>query len=259
VADWDAKTYERISEPQFAWGKRVLERLPLRGDETVVDAGCGAGRLTELLAAKVPHGRVVAIDASDTMLEQARQRLAPLGDRVSFVRADVATHVEHPPVDAVFSTATFHWVRDHDALFDSIFASLRPGGRLVAQWGGGPNLARLVERTDRLRASATFGRFFAGWPKPWLFATADETGARLRRAGFVDPQVWLEAAPARFDDAAAFREFVTTVCLRNELAQIPDASARGAYLEAVVDAASRDDPPFELDYWRLNADAQAAE
>jgi trans-aconitate methyltransferase len=255
VADWDARTYERISEPQFAWGKLVLDRLPLRGDETVVDAGCGAGRLTELLVDKLPRGRVVAIDASQAMLEQARKRLARYVDRVSFVRADVATHVERPPVDAVFSTATFHWVRDHDALFRSLFASLRPGGRLVAQWGGGPNIARLVERTDRLRANATFAPFFARWEKPWRFANTDETEGRLKRAGFVVTRVWLEAAPARFDDAASFREFVSTVCLRSELAQLPDEKTRDAYLDPVVGEASHDDPPFVLDYWRLNVDA----
>jgi trans-aconitate methyltransferase len=255
MADWDARTYERISEPQFAWGKLVLERLSLRGDETVIDAGCGAGRLTELLVDKLPRGRVVAVDASQAMLEQARKRLAPFGERVSFVRADVAAHVERPPVDAVFSTATFHWVRDHDALFRSLFASLRPGGRLVSQWGGGPNIARLVLRTDRLRANSTFAPFFAGWAKPWLFATADETEARLKLAGFVGTRVWLEAAPARFDDASSFREFVQTVCLRNELAQLPDEKMRDAYLDPVVEEASRDDPPFVLDYWRLNADA----
>jgi trans-aconitate 2-methyltransferase len=160
-------------------------------------------------------------------------------------------------VDAVFSTATFHWVRNHEALFASIFASLRPGGRLVAQWGGGPNIARLVERTDRLRTSTTFAPFFAEWEKPWLFATAEETEARLQRAGFVGARVWLEAAPARFDDAASFREFITAVCLRNELAQLPDETMRDAYLGPIVDAASRDDPPFVLDYWRLNADAEA--
>ena len=142
MADWNAEVYARVSAPQFEWGQRVLERLPLAGDETVVDAGCGAGRLTELLLKRLPRGRVVALDASRAMLVEARSRLARFGEQVTFVRADLATHVERPPVDAVFSTATFHWVLDHDALFAGLHATLRSGGRLVAQWGGA-TLAKL--------------------------------------------------------------------------------------------------------------------
>jgi trans-aconitate 2-methyltransferase len=259
VADWDAKTYERVSEPQFRWGVRVLERLALRGDETVVDVGCGAGRLTELLAEKLPRGHVVAMDASAAMLERARERLARLGDRVSFVHGDAATFVARPPVDAVFSTATFHWVPDHDALFASVLSSLRPGGRLVAQWGGGANLARLRGRTAVLRSSSEYAAFFEDYREPWLYATPDETRVRLERAGFVDIEAWLEPAPARFDDAGTFGEFTTKVILRDELPRLPDDATRARYVAALVDAAGRDNPPFELDYVRLNADARAPE
>jgi trans-aconitate 2-methyltransferase len=244
-----------VSEPQFAWGKRVLDRLALRGDETVVDAGCGAGRLTELLAQRVPRGHVTALDRSAAMVAQTRARLAPLGDRVAFVCDDVASYVSIPPVDVVFSTATFHWVRDHDHLFMSIFASLKPGGRLVAQWGGGPNLARLRGRAAALQASERFARHFVGWEEFTNYRSPDDDEASLRRAGFANVRVWLEAAPARFEDAAAFREFVSIVNLRENLARLPEEADRRAFLDAIVDAAAKDAPAFELDYWRLNADA----
>jgi len=256
VADWNAEVYARVSGPQFEWGRRVLERLPLAGDETAVDAGCGAGRLTELLLERLPRGRVVALDASEAMLVEARARLARFGQRVTFVRADLAAHVERPPVDAVFSTATFHWVRDHDALFAGLHATLRSGGLLVAQWGGGANLARLRGRTASLRASEAFAPFFDGFHEPWHYASADETLARLERTGFVDGKAWLEPAPVRFDDAASFGEFLTHVILRDELPRLPDDDARCRYVGALVDLASRDDPSFELDYCRLNADGR---
>ena len=256
MADWNAEVYARVSAPQFEWGQRVLERLPLAGDETVVDAGCGAGRLTELLLKRLPRGRVVALDASRAMLVEARSRLARFGEQVTFVRADLATHVERPPVDAVFSTATFHWVLDHDALFAGLHATLRSGGRLVAQWGGGANLARLRARTASLRASEAFAPFFGGFREPWHYATAEETEMRLARAGFVDARAWLEPAPVRFDDAASFGEFLTHVILRDELPRLPDDEARRSYVDALVDLASRDDPAFVLDYCRLNADGR---
>jgi trans-aconitate methyltransferase len=256
MVDWNAHVYARVSEPQFVWGQRVLARLPLAGDEVVVDAGCGTGRLTELLAERLPMGHVVAVDASDRMLEKARSHLARFGDRVSFVRADVATYVHRPAVDAVFSTATFHWVKDHDRLFASVHESLRPGGLLVSQFGGGSNLARIRARTSALRASAPFAPFFEGFREPWHYATADETRERLERLGFVDVSSWLEAAMVAFDDEASYREFVTHVVLRDELARLPDEATREAYLGAIVEQARADDPPFELDYWRLNADAR---
>lgn len=256
MADWNAEIYARVSGPQFEWGQRVLERLPLAGGETVVDAGCGAGRLTELLVKRLPRGRVVALDASEAMLVQARARLAGFGDQVTFVRADLATHVERPPVDAVFSTATFHWVLDHDALFAGLRATLRSGGLLVAQWGGGANLARLRGRTASLRASEAYAPFFAGFREPWHYAGAEETEGRLERTGFVEARAWLEQAPVRFEDAAGFGEFLTHVILRDELPRLPDDGARRRYVDALVDLASRDDPPFELDYWRLNADGR---
>lgn len=256
MVDWNAQVYARVSEPQFLWGQRVLARLPLGGDEVVVDAGCGTGRLTEILAERLHRGRVIAIDASQSMLDQARAHLARFGHRVEFVRADVATHVVVPPVDAVFSTATFHWVQDHDRLFATIRASLRPGGSLVSQFGGGSNLARVRARTSALRASAQFARFFEGFHEPWHYATAEETRERLEGLGFIEVASWLEPAPVTFDDEASYREFVTHVILRDDLARLPDETTRKAYVDAVVEQARADEPPFELDYWRLNADAR---
>jgi trans-aconitate 2-methyltransferase len=255
MADWDAEAYERISDPQFQWGLRVLERLPLRGDETVVDQGCGTGRLTEVLAERLPRGRVIALDASQAMLDAAGARLARFGSRVSLERADVAGWVARAPVDAVFSTATYHWVRDHAALFASIAASLRSGGRLIAQCGAAGNLARVRGRTAAMRARPGVAPFFAGFAEPWTYATPEETRERLEHAGFAQARAWTEAAPARFASGEAFGEFVTKVVLRDELPRLPDDAARTTYLRELVDAASNDDPPLVLDYVRLNIDA----
>jgi trans-aconitate 2-methyltransferase len=255
MAEWNAEVYARVSQPHFEWGKHVLARLPLTGEETVLDAGCGAGRLTEILAERLPHGRVIALDASEAMLKKAHERLARFGDRVTYVRADLATHVQRPAVDAIFSTATFHWVLDHDALFARLFESLRPGGRLVAQWGGGANLAHLRGRAGQLRASEPFARFFGGFREPWNYATAETTRERLARAGFDDVSAWLEPSPVRFDDETSYREFVSHVILRDDLARLPDDVTRERFLGSLVEGARSDAPAFELDYWRLNGDA----
>jgi trans-aconitate 2-methyltransferase len=172
------------------------------------------------------------------------------------VRADLGAYVERERVDAVFSTATFHWVIDHDALFRNLHASLEPGGMLVAQWGGGANLARVRTRAAAMRSGEAFARYFEGFHEPWHYATAEETRERLDRTGFTDISSWLEPAPVRFDDPATYRDFVTHVILRDDLARLPDEAARDRFVRYLCERAAEDDPPFELDYWRLNADAK---
>jgi trans-aconitate 2-methyltransferase len=141
--EWDAGTYDRVADPMTRWGVAVLERLPLKGSERVLDAGCGSGRVTELLAERLPEGTVVALDGSSAMVEAARTRLERFGDRIEYVVADLLDPLPVEPVDAILSTATFHWVLDHDRLFRNLAAVLRPGGRLVAQCGGAGNIARV--------------------------------------------------------------------------------------------------------------------
>ncbi len=257
VPEWDAQTYHRISEPQFEWGRKVLARLPLAGDETVMDAGCGTGRLTALLLERLPRGRVLAVDQSASMLATARELLSPrFPGRVEFLETDLAALDLDRACDAVFSTATFHWVPDHDRLFARLFRALRPGGRLVAQCGGGENLRRLHERARALRAAPELARYFGSWREPWYFADHEGTAARLGAAGFAGVQTSLEPAPTRFPDAAAFRTFVERVVLHPVLARIPEAGLRERFLDALVESARQDRPPFELDYWRLNLSAR---
>jgi trans-aconitate 2-methyltransferase len=251
--EWDADTYHRIATPQLAWGQKVLERLALRGDETAIDAGCGSGRLTALLLERLPRGRVIAVDRSQNMLEVARSYLQPrFGDRVSFLASDLAALPLDQVADLLFSTATFHWIPDHPTLFRSLYRALKPGGRLVAQCGGGPNLAHLLSRATTLMATAPYDEFFAGWIGPWEFADAATTAERLRDAGFIDVETSLESAPTVLPGADAYREFLRTVIVRLHLERLPGESLRAAFLDALTAQAAHDDPPFSLDYWRLN-------
>ena len=254
---WDAATYHRVSEPQLRWGIQVLARLPLEGSETVLDAGCGSGRLTALLLERLPRGRVIAVDQSASMLEAAREHLVPrFAWQVKLLQADLLALDLDRACDAIFSTATFHWVLDHGRLFAALFRALRPGGRLVAQCGGGENLRRLHDRVRALRAAPGLARHFEGWREPWHFSTPEEVARRLSAAGFVEIETSLEPAPTPFADAPAYRIFIERVVLHPVLARVPDADQREVLLDALVDQACRDEPPFVLDYWRLNLSAR---
>jgi trans-aconitate 2-methyltransferase len=171
--EWNSSEYHRLSQPQVSWGKKVLSRLRLRGDELVLDAGCGTGRLTADLLQALPNGRVVGLDVSQNMARSAREYLRPqFGERCQLVTADLLDLPFTDAFDGIVSTAAFHWVRDHDRLFRDLFQSLRSGGWLQAQCGGGPNIARLTERMAKLAESPKFALFLANFPSPWLFENA---------------------------------------------------------------------------------------
>jgi trans-aconitate 2-methyltransferase len=238
--DWDAATYDRVADPQTRWGTAVLDRLPLEGDEIVLDAGCGSGRVTEQLADRLPRGRVVALDASPSMIDEARRRLARFGPRIDYLVADLGRPFVVPggTVDAILSTATFHWVADHDALFANLAAVLRPGGRLVAQCGGDGNIASI------LAVLRTVGD---GWLGHKTFETPERTAERLLVAGFVDVETWLHPEPTRFEAGEPFETFLRTVVLGQHVDRLPPGE-RDAFVHEV---ASRLEEPV-IDYVRLN-------
>jgi trans-aconitate methyltransferase len=251
MSDWDAARYHRLAEPQMAWGRAVLARLAPRAGERILDLGCGTGRLTAEIAS-APGLFVAGLDPSASMLREAAARS---GRTIRLVRGDGAFLPFVEAFDAVFSAATFHWIQDHDRLFATIHAVLTRRGRLVAQCGGGPNLAALLNRAHALMDSPAFGPFFGEWSDPWHFAGVADTRRRLRQAGFEAIDVSLEPAPTTLPDAGAFREFISCVCVRHHIDRLPP-DVRPVFVSALAEQAASDDPPFTLDYWRLNLAAR---
>jgi trans-aconitate 2-methyltransferase len=239
--DWDAATYDRLPIPMTRWGEQVAHRLALQGAETVLDAGCGTGQVTALLLERLPSGRVIALDGSASMIQQARARLGQ--ERVEYLVHDLLLPIPVEPVDAVLSTATFHWILDHDALFRNLAAILRPGGQLEAQCGGAGNIATIREALDALGYDMSMGK---------LFATPEETAARLEEAGFVDVRCWLhdEPTPLPPNDLDLYLE---TICLGDVLEGLRDDER-----ERVVHGVSGRLPAPAIDYVRLDISARRA-
>ena len=241
--DWDARSYDRVSDPMTGFGRAILDRLPLQGQERVLDAGCGTGRVTEALKARLPAGKVIALDASPSMLAEARARLGD--DRVEYVLADLAQPLPlDAPVDAVFSNATFHWVRNHDALFANLAEVMRPGAPLVAQCGGAGNIASVLEAVRNVGYSG---------PDPFHFAGAEETRRRLVSAGFVEVHTWRHEEPTSLQPGQPLEEFLATAVLGSHLQHLAPHE-RPDFVRAVAQGLPRP----EIDYVRLNIVARRA-
>jgi trans-aconitate 2-methyltransferase len=248
VRSWSGAEYDRLSTPMEAMGREVLERLPLEGSETVIDAGCGSGRVTEALIARLPRGRVVGVDASASMIDAARERL---GDRAELHVADLVTVDLGLRADAILSTATFHWIADHDALFARLRAHLREGGRLVAQCGGKGNIASVHAAAREAMAAEPYAPHFDDWRGPWNFATPQDTETRLSAAGFAQSRAWLQPRPVTPGDPHAY---LTEINLGAHLGRLPE-ELRSAFVDDVIERLGG--PPVTIDYVRLNIDAVA--
>jgi trans-aconitate 2-methyltransferase len=246
VRSWSGAEYDRLSTPMEAMGREVLERLALEGSETVIDAGCGSGRVTEALIDRVPQGRVIGVDVSASMIDAAHQRV---GDRAELHVADLVTFDLGIQADAILSTATFHWIADHDALFARLRAHLRDGGHFVAQCGGRGNIASVHAAARETLAVEPFAAHFAGWQGPWNFATPEETERRLQRAGFAEARAWLQPRPVTPDDPHAY---LTEINLGAHLGRLPEELKR-PFVDDVLDRLGG--APITIDYVRLNIDA----
>lgn len=244
--DFDARTYHRVSGVHQEWADALLQRLGLTGDETVLDAGCGSGRVTAKLLDRLPNGRVIAVDGAPSMVAQARDLL---GDRATVIASDLVDLELDEPVDAVFSSAVFHWIGDHDALFARLREVLKPGGRLVAQCGGEGNIARFRAHADAVAGRAPYAEQLAGFAGVWNYQGAPATAQRLGAAGFTDVHTWLQPWEATPDEPEAF---LRTICLNPQLERLPTELHDGFVADVLAEAGD----PLVLDYVRLNIDAR---
>ena len=212
-----------------AWGATVLGWLDLSGDERVLDAGCGTGQVTALLRDRLPHGEVVALDGSSAMIERARERLGD--DRVD-VRRGRPRRSRCPstrPVDAVLSTATFHWIPDHDALFREPRRRARGRAASSRPNAAAPGTSRSIEAALR-----DMGESFEGRKH---YATPEATQGRLRSAGFTDVECWLHDEPTPLP-AEDLEPYLEAICLGDHVATMAPADRR-AFVHEVASGCPR--------------------
>src|SRR3954470_12421241 len=223
MANWDAQTYEKVADPQAAWADEIIARSGIRAGAVVLDAGCGGGRVTKKLLELTPN--VIGVDADANMVEKARETLP---ESVPVYRQDLLGLDVPDKVDVVFSCAVFHWIPDHERLFERLRGALKPGGRLVAQCGGHGNIQNVLDIVGER-------------PGRWLYATPEDTEQRLGAAGFSAARAWLQPKPTVAEDMATF---IATVILHED----DNARENAERVAAQID---------HIDYVRLNMEATA--
>jgi trans-aconitate 2-methyltransferase len=225
----------------------------LRGDECLLDAGCGTGKLTRILLQNLPRGQVVGLDLSCNMVRHAQQDLRPdFAERIRFVVADLVALPFRNCFDGIFSTASFHWVLDHDALFRNLYEALRPAGWLRAQCGGACNLDRLRQRVRALCQTPEFSNWLGTFPEPWFFSDAEPAAARLRAAGFEKVEAGIEESSFTAPSAHEFQQYLRTFVLHRHLELLPNDTLRSVFVGELADGSADGASPWTLDYWRLN-------
>ncbi len=250
---WNADVYDRIGTPMRGWAQQVIDDLALEGGETVLDAGCGSGSVTFDLLAKLPRGKIYALDSSAEMIEKLNTAIEERGvTNVIPMRADLTDFALPEQVDAVFSNAVFHWVHDDDGLFGCLFRATKPGGRLRAQCGGGDIFAKFMPAVATVQSRPRFVSHLGDLRDGKRYRTADEAREALERAGWADVRAWVFDAPVAFENEGDAALYLRTIILRDHVARLPDGDQEPYLRSVITEYIARHGPPFTADYVRLN-------
>jgi trans-aconitate 2-methyltransferase len=189
---WNPKDYAQNSAAQLGWARELLARLRFRGSESVLDIGCGDGKITALVAQSLPRGQVIGIDASPEMIEFARQSYPSTKcPNLHFILMDAARLDLEGPFDCAFSNATLHWIQDHQAMLRGLSPLMKQGGKLLLSGGGRGNAAKIVAVLDALMADRCWQSYFVGFRNPYFFLGPAQYRRWLSETGFLPQRVEL--------------------------------------------------------------------
>jgi SAM-dependent methyltransferase len=192
--DWNAGLYDASHAFVWEFGRDLLALLAPQPGERILDAGCGTGHLTAGIAQAGAH--VLGVDRSEAMIAQARENF-PL---LQFETRDVCALPYQDEFDAVFSNAVLHWVQPPETAAAAMARALKPGGRLVCEFGGCGNIRVLVE--GAYRALRQFGVVRPERFNPWYYPSVAEYSAVLEHCGIEVTFALLFDRPTPLQDGA---------------------------------------------------------
>lgn len=260
--DWDATTYDRISDAQESWGQEIIEYRKWKGNEIVLDAGCGSGRTTKILSLKVQHGKVIAADSDLSMIRLAKENLAKFSN-IEFIKMDITQLELEEKVDVVFSNATLHWILNHKKVFERLWQLLNSEGQLLIQCGGHRDLAKTLSIVNKVSESKEFNNYFFNnkgediWKQTWYFAKKEDTKKILQEICFRNIQIFFEDREAKFHNKEEYFLFIKTIVLIPYLKYLPNDMLKDKFAKSVIQEIETNakELQWKLDFVRLNINA----
>lgn len=193
-AMWNPEDYARHSDAQLKWAQELRSRLDLQGNESLLDIGCGDGKITADFAKAIPQGEAIGIDSSPEMVEYAAKNYpATRHPNLQFIQMDAQAIAFEQRFDIVFSNATLHWVSDHYAVLTGVSQILKPGGKLIISCGGQGNGAGIIAAFSEVMQQQDWIEYFTTFQTPYTFHGVDIYQSWLSEVGF--QAQWLELVP----------------------------------------------------------------
>ncbi len=259
---WDAETYHKISNIQEEWAIEILEKRKIKEDEVILDAGCGSGRVTQLIANKAKTGKIYAVDIDANMISNAKENLKDFTN-IIFIRSDLINLKLPEKMNLIFSNAVIHWIFDHEKLFKNFWDLLKSGGELLIQFGGKNNLGTIPIIADKIVKDKEFSKYFENWINPWNFNSVENISKILKDIGFKNILVNSEKKIAKFPSLDEYRLFMKTVVLKPYLSYLPSHNnnkMKEIFMDEFIkefqncpdDQETKQNSKWKIDYTRLN-------
>jgi trans-aconitate 2-methyltransferase len=253
---WDAETYDNVSTIQEEFALKLIQLRNWTGKEIVMDAGCGSGRVTKILAKIIPNGKIYAVDIDVNMIHKAKANLSQF-ENVTIINSDLldlSLEITSAKVDVIFSNAVLHWILNHQKLFNIFFELLNLNGQLLIQCGGYGNLKKAISIFDKVKGSKKFKDYFKEWKEEWYFPKPSDTKKLLKEIGYKNIKVYLSEASISFANRSSYSLYLKTVVLWPYLRYIPSNKDKEEYLESILNEIEQNHSEmiWNLDYIRLN-------
>jgi trans-aconitate methyltransferase len=253
---WDAETYDNISTIQEQFALKLIQLRNWTGKEIVMDAGCGSGRVTKILAKEIPNKKIYAIDIDVNMIDKAKDNLSQF-ENVTIINSDLLDlnlQIISSKVDVIFSNAALHWILNHQKLFNTFFELLNQNGQLLIQCGGYGNLKKAISIFNKIKDSEKFKDYFKEWKEEWYFPKPSNTEKLLNEIGYNNIKVYLSEASISFVNKSSYSLYLKTVVLGPYLRYIPSDNYKEEYLKSILNEIEQNhlEMIWNLDYVRLN-------
>lgn len=253
---FDGEKYERASQCQRDWGTELIEELPLKGDESILDLGCGNGVITRELAKRVPYGHVVGIDSSPSMLEAAQ---AHKTENMELQLLDISEIEFDADFDIVFSNAALHWVLNHEQLLRNVYSALKPRGLLRVQFASAGNAPTFIEAVKEVMGLPECVTWFKSFRWPWYIPKPEEYEALLSNTEFPDYKVWTEKKNRYFSDEGSMIGWIEEPSIVPFLLVLPEDLKkffRDNVVARMLERTKQRDGRYSETFMRLNVYAE---